>query len=156
MAKYELNVWRSHGPVVQAVLVDRVKTLEDDEKAALRPLLTKVLAEVLKPEVTGTTSASSSITLHRGSVAASDSLRDIRQAAMVRGEFGLVDLYISRRSAIETWLADPREKVRAFAAGLIRDLDRWIAAEQRSAEGSIAMRRLEYDEDAEGEPGPAG
>jgi hypothetical protein len=65
----------------------------------------------------------------------------------VRGEFGYAELYAERRKLLVPWLEDESESVRTFATESISELDRWIAAENRSAEASIALRKLEYGED---------
>ncbi|WP_139247315.1 hypothetical protein [Hyphomicrobium sp. NDB2Meth4] len=86
-------------------------------------------------------------------------LRDVRIAlgatGLMRGEFGHRDALLSQLSALELWLADPREPVRRFAEDLRKSLDNAIAAAQRSAEADIAMRRLEYGEPLS-DPGPRG
>lgn len=69
------------------------------------------------------------------------------ESDVVRGEFGHAELYAERRNLLASWLEDESETVRSFAAELIGDLDRWVAAENRSAEASIALRKLEYGED---------
>jgi ppGpp synthetase/RelA/SpoT-type nucleotidyltranferase len=71
-------------------------------------------------------------------------------SGVVSGEFGFAELHIERKALLEPWLADPSERVRMFAADQIRELDRWIAAENRSAEASIALRKLEYGEELDG------
>lgn len=78
----------------------------------------------------------------------------LREAGVVSGEFGFADLHAERKAMLTEWLADPNEKVRRFAAEQIRDLDRCIAAENRSAEASIALRKLDYGEELDsGEAG---
>jgi hypothetical protein len=69
------------------------------------------------------------------------------ESDVVRGEFGHAELYAERRNLLALWLEDESETVRSFAAELIGDLDRWVAAENRSAEASIALRKLDYGED---------
>jgi ppGpp synthetase/RelA/SpoT-type nucleotidyltranferase len=71
----------------------------------------------------------------------------LHESGVVRGEFGFADLYSARKEMLNSWLDDASESVRTFAADEIRELDRWIARERRSAEASIAMRRLEYGEE---------
>lgn len=71
----------------------------------------------------------------------------LRESGVVCGEFGFADLHAGRKAMLGAWLSDPSEKVRTFAAERIRELDRQIAAETRSAEASIALRRLEYGEE---------
>lgn len=71
----------------------------------------------------------------------------LRESGVVSGEFGFADLHAGRKAMLEAWLADPSETVQTFAAEHIRELDRWIAAANRSAEASIALRKLEYGEE---------
>ena len=71
----------------------------------------------------------------------------LRSTGVVSGEFGFVDLYAARKTTMQAWLADARERVRAFGQGHISELDRSITGEQRSAETSIALRKLDYDEE---------
>lgn len=65
----------------------------------------------------------------------------------MRGEFGHGELHAERRKLLVPWLEDQSESVRTFATESISELDRWIAAENRSAEASIALRKLDYGED---------
>ncbi|OZA28417.1 MAG: hypothetical protein B7X93_07380 [Hydrogenophilales bacterium 17-61-9] len=71
----------------------------------------------------------------------------LHESGVVSGEFGFANLYTRRKELLEPWLADPSEKVRIFANEEIRDLDRQIAAENRSADASIALRKLDYGEE---------
>ena len=71
----------------------------------------------------------------------------LRESGVVSGEFGFVDLHAGRKAMLKEWLADPREMVQKFAAEHIRELDQSIAAANRSAEASIALRKLEYGEE---------
>ncbi len=71
----------------------------------------------------------------------------LRESGVVCGEFGFADLHAGRKAMLEVWLTDPSETVRNFAAEQIHELGRQIAAETRSAEASIALRRLEYGEE---------
>ena len=82
LSKHEIVVWQEHGPAVQSTLVDRIEGLPSDAKGPHLPLLTTILGAILKPEVTGTTSSSSTVTFRRGAVLASDTLRAIRGKAM--------------------------------------------------------------------------
>jgi len=82
LSRHELKIWRTHGPVVQSALVDRIDKLPSTVHAPLWRLLTEILSEVLKSEVTGTTSRSNAVTFHQGAVMASDSLKVIRRRAM--------------------------------------------------------------------------
>ena len=77
--------------------------------------------------------------------------RVLRQTGVVSGAFGFAELHAKRKALLEAWLADPIESVRMFATEQIQELDRQIAAENRAAEASIAMRKLNYDEELSGE-----
>ncbi|MHB1512350.1 MAG: RelA/SpoT domain-containing protein [Acidiferrobacter sp.] len=74
----------------------------------------------------------------------------LRKTGVVSGEFGFVEIYTERKVLLDPWLSDPNERVRLFAAERIRELDQSIAAESRSAEASIALRKLEYGEELDG------
>ena len=86
--------------------------------------------------------------------AQSDTLRDARyvldETGVVTGAFGYAELYAQRKALLVPWLAGTSETVKTFAAEQIRALDQRIAAETRSAEASIAMRKLNYGEDISG------
>lgn len=68
----------------------------------------------------------------------------------VSGQFGFAELYSERKVLVQPWLDDPSEAVRMFARETIRELERRIASETRSAETTGALRRLAYDEDIDG------
>ena len=74
----------------------------------------------------------------------------LRQTGVVCGEFGFAELHAERKTLLGSWLTDPNEQVRTFAAGEIHFLEQVIAAEHRSAEASIALRKLRYGEDLDG------
>ena len=63
------------------------------------------------------------------------------------GEFGMVEFFMQQKALMQEWLEDPRERVRTFAEHRIRSLDHRITGEQRAAETSIAMRKLEFGEE---------
>ncbi len=72
------------------------------------------------------------------------------ESGVVSGEFGFADLHAGRKALLQPWLEDESEGVRVFARSQIRILEQREAAEVRSAEASIALRRLQYGEDVEG------
>ncbi len=74
----------------------------------------------------------------------------LRESGFVSGAFGFAELQAERKTLLEPWLADPSETVRTFAAEQIRELDRRIAAETRSAEALIAQRKLDHGEELDG------
>ena len=63
---------------------------------------------------------------------------------LLRGEFGLVEAYRHKKQEMESWLADPREKVRAFAQRHTHSLDLQIAAEQRRSEEALEFRKRSF------------
>jgi ppGpp synthetase/RelA/SpoT-type nucleotidyltranferase len=71
------------------------------------------------------------------------------ESGVVSGEFGFAELHAKRKLLLAAWLTDPSEIVQIFATEQIRNLDRRIAAENRSAEASIALRKLDYGEELE-------
>jgi hypothetical protein len=82
LAKHDIHVWQQHGPIVQATLVNRLEAMPHEELLALSHMVNVILCQVLGSELSGTTSRSASITLHRGSVVASPELSDIRKRAL--------------------------------------------------------------------------
>lgn len=102
LAKYQLDVWRQRGPIVQAILTERIKALNDDERGGLAPLLTAILAEILGAEIHGITSSSSAVTLHRGAVGASEALRAVRTEAigLLKRQFDLSESDQERRAVL--------------------------------------------------------
>jgi ppGpp synthetase/RelA/SpoT-type nucleotidyltranferase len=84
IAAHDLAVWKLYGPVAQTMVLDRVEALESSTRFACRTLITAMLGEILKPEVSGTTNNSDSITIHRGAVTVSDALRAVRRRAIAQ------------------------------------------------------------------------
>lgn len=66
---------------------------------------------------------------------------------VVSGEFGLVEAYKRKKTELEPWLSDPRERVQSFARRHLLSLDRQIAAEQRRSEEELELRKREYGDD---------
>ncbi|MDF3881139.1 RelA/SpoT domain-containing protein [Cupriavidus basilensis] len=125
LAKHHLQVWRTYGPAAQAALVDGIHQLGDDERRGLARLLTAMLSEVLGAEVTGTTNTSSALTFHRGTVAASDALRDIRKKAieLLKHQFALCEDEAERREVLFALQAATRP---AMGAGYSNALARLV------------------------------
>ena len=71
----------------------------------------------------------------------------LMSTGVVSGEFGFVEAYRERKAQIETWTADARAQVRAFAERFVRRIDQSIASEQRRAEQQKEMRRRDYEDD---------
>ncbi len=102
LAKHHLAVWRHFGPSVQALLVGRIDAFGDDERRGLQPLLTSMLGEILGAEVSGTTNSSTAVTIFRGAVVASDTLRDVRTKAidLLKLQYALAESDAERRAVL--------------------------------------------------------
>jgi ppGpp synthetase/RelA/SpoT-type nucleotidyltranferase len=97
LAEQNLDAWKQVGPMVQAVLVQKVRALSGSDRDQLRPVLLTVLGEALKTELEGVSSTHNSMTLHRGSASAGDALTKLRSDALDI----LEDLYRSASSIDE-------------------------------------------------------
>jgi len=82
LAKHNIAVWRNYGPAIQAMLIEQIKSLNDSRRCQLFELLVELLKAMLGVEVTGTSSNSSTVTFHQGTVATSDELRAIRDTSI--------------------------------------------------------------------------
>lgn len=79
-----------------------------------------------------------------------DDLLDLVEIALepsgvTSGEFGRVNRLVAHRDTILAWNCDEREAVRAFGARYARQLENSIRTERQRAEGSVALRRLEWE-----------
>jgi len=74
-------------------------------------------------------------------------------SGVVSGAYGFAELYDERKARLNEWLTDEREPVRTFAREMIRRLEQRISAENRAAQASIALRRLEWPDDQNKAPG---
>lgn len=68
----------------------------------------------------------------------------LQSTGMVRGEYGMVQAFESKRTEIEPWTVDDSAKVRAFAAWFTENLDQLIVYERQRAEESLALRKHKY------------
>ena len=110
LAKHRFEVWRRYGPAVQGILLERFEALNEDQLAALQPLLTLMLTEVLGTEIRGTTASSAAVTIHQGAVAASDELLSIRMRAieLLKRQFVLTQTDEVRRTVLQALEAGTR------------------------------------------------
>ena len=81
LATNELAVWTNAGPIVQHILAERILALDLHDRS-IRPVLLKVLNELLTPEVSGTSSTYKTITLSWRAADPSDALVAIRARAI--------------------------------------------------------------------------
>ena len=68
----------------------------------------------------------------------------LNSTGVLRGEFGLVEAYKNKRTAMEPWISHSNKKVQAFAVKYIHSLDQNIAAEQRRTEELIELQKRKY------------
>ena len=57
------------------------------------------------------------------------------------------EAYEKKRQEVLDWLEDPHERVRAFAAKYIADLESMRDIEKRRSDESIALRKFQYGEE---------
>jgi ppGpp synthetase/RelA/SpoT-type nucleotidyltranferase len=82
LSENNLGVWDAAGPLVQQLLVARMKTLSSESISLLRPLLLEALRQVLRPEAEGTSSDYKSVTLKTRPVSTSEELKRVRSTAI--------------------------------------------------------------------------
>ncbi len=82
LATNELDVWRQAGPVVQHILTERILQMDLDRAGPIRPVLLRVLGELLNPEVTGTSSTYKTLTWKTRAADPSDALISVRARAI--------------------------------------------------------------------------
>jgi ppGpp synthetase/RelA/SpoT-type nucleotidyltranferase len=152
LSKHEVQVWRQHGPAAQAVLVERIEAIGEDERRGLARLLTSMLCEILGAEVSGTTSSSSAVTFHRGTVVASDALRAVRTKAieLLKRQFKLAASDEERRAALLALQAATRPTSGAgytnALALLVMDDTRNVVAFETEIAGTLSLDLLQATE----------
>jgi ppGpp synthetase/RelA/SpoT-type nucleotidyltranferase len=83
LSEHSLAVWQhAGGPVVQSVLVERVRALDLTRVGASKAVVVEVLGQALRPEVRGASSTYNTLTIKRGAVAPSDLLVNVRSTAI--------------------------------------------------------------------------
>jgi ppGpp synthetase/RelA/SpoT-type nucleotidyltranferase len=82
LAEHNLEIWRQAGPAVQLRLVEHLRRTDRPILSSARPVILKVLDEILKSEITGSTATYRTLTLHRGAAAPSEGLDLARQGAI--------------------------------------------------------------------------
>lgn len=131
LAKHQMQVWRQYGPIAQSMLVEGIEALSEEERRGLQPLLTSMLGEILGAEICGTTNSSTAVTIHRGAVIASDTLRVIRTKAidLLKCQFSLTENEKERRSIL---LAIQAATNTPFSAGYSNALARLVMDDTRT------------------------
>ena len=82
LSEHELDVWKQVGPLVQHLLVERIRRIDIGTLASIKPVIMEILGQVLQPEVEGTSSTYKTLTIHRGAVLPSEMLIEIRVNAI--------------------------------------------------------------------------
>jgi ppGpp synthetase/RelA/SpoT-type nucleotidyltranferase len=83
LARHNVAVWKSVGPLVQFILVKSIRRLDADARSQLRPVVVKVLSEVLRPEISGMSMASyNTFEIQSAPAAASEMLTELRREAI--------------------------------------------------------------------------
>lgn len=77
LASPTLQIWQRYGPAIQVILADMLS--KEEAIASIASLATAIASKVLEPEITGTTSSSTTMTLHRGAVVHSCDLQKARR-----------------------------------------------------------------------------
>ena len=80
LSSHTTEVWEKYGPVVQIELVEALK--KDKGFTLIEPIAIRILEEILKPDITGTTVGASTVTIHRGTLVYSEALAKARSDAI--------------------------------------------------------------------------
>lgn len=82
LASNNYDVWKAGGPIIQDMLVRRIRGWDSATLEALRPIALTALEEVLKPEATGTSATYKAITITTAEVTPSEALAQIRTTSL--------------------------------------------------------------------------
>lgn len=80
LARPTLQIWERYGPFIQVRLAEALA--KEPDIASIEPMATTIASEILRPEITGTTSSSNAVTFHRGAVTHSEHLERARRSAI--------------------------------------------------------------------------
>ena len=80
LASNELHIWECYGPYVQVMLAERLSREQDI--TSIGPLAIAIASKILDPDITGATSSSSAVTLHRGIIAHSNAIAKARRSVV--------------------------------------------------------------------------
>ncbi len=70
----------------------------------------------------------------------------LENTGVVHGELGFANAWRVKKETLSEWLDDPRQEIRVFAEKEVASLDLMIATEERRAEASTRLRRMDYDD----------
>ena len=77
LANNELHIWERHGPYIQVILAETLS--KEQDITSIAPIATAVANKILEPDITGTTSSSNAVTLHRGVIRHNDAIEKARR-----------------------------------------------------------------------------
>lgn len=80
LARPTLQIWEKYGPFVQVQLAEALA--KESDIRSMTPIAIVIAREILCTEITGTTSRSDSVTIHRGAVTFSQALQRARRSAI--------------------------------------------------------------------------
>lgn len=80
LSAHTLQVWEKYGPIAQTRLAAALKAEENLD--AMAPIAAAICGEILKPDITGTSSSSNTVTFHTGAVIYSEALAAARRDAL--------------------------------------------------------------------------
>ncbi|MXX06725.1 MAG: hypothetical protein F4Z71_08195 [Gammaproteobacteria bacterium] len=80
LARPTMQIWEKNGPVVQVRLAEAL--VKEPDIDSIEPIAITIAGEILCPEITGTTSSSTAVTIHRGAVTHSQELERARRSAI--------------------------------------------------------------------------
>jgi len=82
LSRHELAVWKQAGPLVQHLLVERIRSHKIEAIDLIKPILMEVLRQVLQPEVEGFSISYKNVIIHTGAVVPSEMLINMRSNAI--------------------------------------------------------------------------
>lgn len=154
LATNELDVWKQAGPIVQHILAERILQMDVGRAGPIRPVLLKVLGELLNPEVTGTASTYRTFTWKARAADPSDALISIRARAIQSLErlFQLSSNDEERQWVIQTLTEATRTPNRGnYSDGLLRivlsntfDIVRFYSSQAKGLSFEL-LQKLEHD-----------
>jgi ppGpp synthetase/RelA/SpoT-type nucleotidyltranferase len=97
LTEHNLDIWKQAGPAAQLIVLQQIRKIPKEQRDPLRPILCEALDQMLGTEVGGMSSTYNTMTLHRGPVVTSDTLRKLRADALDI----LFDLYRTAASDAE-------------------------------------------------------
>lgn len=81
-AQHDMRAWKRVGVGLQRFIVDRIAALDDQSLVRASAISIRMLRETLSSTVSGMTTSAATVTIHSGSVVASDALKAMRADAL--------------------------------------------------------------------------